>query len=196
MISTLNPGFGSIALDGQLCIRVLSVLENSIRWMSCIDERSRGKPTESDETFLLDFDPRSNSAEAMRLCRASSFPLERMICKALYIFHANMLGWSCRCSGYRHVLDELADTLCSDELPQTGYGEVWSWVAMITANGARRAGMGQIQHVVMAKILDVNESRGWGAIRDIMRTFLSHSTFEREWKQCWEKAVKAGPISS
>ncbi|KAI1613677.1 hypothetical protein EDD36DRAFT_204279 [Exophiala viscosa] len=190
MISGLTPGFRSIAVDGQLCTQVLDVLQNSVQWVSCIDGMSRVETNKSRETFLLSFDPRSNSAKAMRLCRDSNFTVERIICKALYIFHANILAWSCRCSGYRHVLNELADTLCSDELVQTSHGGIWSWITMITANGARRAGMGQIQNEVMAKFLDVNEGRDWASVIRTMRFFLSHSAFEREWECCWETAVK------
>ncbi|KAK4945293.1 hypothetical protein LTR10_015452 [Elasticomyces elasticus] len=190
MISGLTPGFRSIAVDARFCTQVLSVLLNTTRWIFCIDETSRVKTDEFKETFLLSFDPRSNSAEAMRLCRASNLTLERTICKALYILHANILAWSCRCSGYRHVLEELSETLCSDELSQRGYGEVWSWLAMVTANGARRAAMGRIQEEVMSKFQDVNEGRDWASIICTMRFFLSHSTFEREWERCWETGVK------
>ncbi|KIX07005.1 uncharacterized protein Z518_04981 [Rhinocladiella mackenziei CBS 650.93] len=112
LISALTPGFQSIAVSGQLSVHVLAVLRNTIRWTSCIDEKYGRSSSEDEQIFLTTYDPRANSAHAMRLCRVSgeAHRVESAICKALFVYHANILNWTCRCSGYRRIVRELAET--------------------------------------------------------------------------------------
>jgi len=193
-IAALAPGFRTIAMEGHLSIRVVSILDNTIRWTSCIEPGHGPKQSKINQTFLLGFDPRSNSAQAMRICRVSSeeHVIERAICKGLYIYHANILGWSHRCAGYLHIIGEIADTICSLEVEGLEMSGFWSWLSLLIANAARRGGMYQAQVDVMAKYMAFNrEVQDWESVRVNLKRFVWYSGLDREWKMCWEMARKA-----
>ncbi|KAK5554311.1 hypothetical protein LTR46_007509 [Exophiala xenobiotica] len=183
MIAALPPGFRFIS--NQLSTQLLSVLGKTVKWTSCIDQRLVDQ-SDSDETFLAGFDPRSNNAEAMRL--ASSKPmLERSISKALFLCHANILNWSCRCAVYKSTVLDLAETLRSDMLEKAGYEELSIWLVLVTANAARRGRLERVQSELLQKLVASRDCQ-WGSIREVLSKFLLHSKLEKEWKQCWEMA--------
>jgi hypothetical protein len=191
VIGTLTSGFRSLALESQLSIEVLGILARTIRWTRCIDPAPGLSPSATDQAFLANFDPRANSAELMRLCRVVGEEnlVETAICKAIYVYHANLLGWTCRCSGYRRVVEELGEALHRWESRKTWDRELWQWLAMITANAARRGKMQKLQIEVMAWLFAAEDTaRDWESMEETTKRFLSHSRLGREWKLCWAVA--------
>ncbi|EXJ79317.1 hypothetical protein A1O3_08819 [Capronia epimyces CBS 606.96] len=154
-INALPPGFRTIAMDGQLSAQVLGVLGDTVHWTSCIDHLYGQTSSDEKQAFLIGFDPRANSAKLMRLCRHSgrSRTVESTICKVLFIYHANLLNWTCRCSGYRRLVGELTEAVRLCDTQETWSRSFWSWAALITANAARRGGQEQCQFDVMAKFM-------------------------------------------
>jgi len=194
MIAALAPGFQNIAMQGHLSTQVVSILDNTIRWTSCIEQGRGPNQSKIDQMFLLDFDPRSNSSQAMRICRVSSekHAIEKAICKGLYIYHANILAWSHRCAGYLRIIEEMADTICSLEVEDAELRDFWSWLSLLIANAARRGCLYQAQVDVMAKYMALNkEGQAWESIQVNSKRFIWHSGLDREWKMCWEMAKKA-----
>ncbi|KIW20828.1 hypothetical protein PV08_01406 [Exophiala spinifera] len=184
-IAALTPGFRDIAARKQISAQLTSTLESTIRWTKCIDDQSACR-TKNDEDFLARFDPRMNNARAMRLSSCHEI-LERAICKALYLYHANVLGWSCRCAVYQSTVLDLAAILQTNTLEDAGHQELWMWLALLTANAARRGKLEQVQNEILAK-LATGAERYW-SIGTVIEKFLVHSMLEREWKQCWELAM-------
>lgn len=182
----------------QLSVDALSVLQKAIQWTRCTDS-DRGYILSDDaQMFLMEFDPRANSAQIMRLCRVSSQqrPVERAICKALFIYHANLLNWTCRCSGYQRVVQELAEELRVWESRETWAGDLWIWLSLLTANAARRSTLYQLQMQVMARLMALDSrAYDWESTLKVLQRFLLNSKLKREWKLCWDsaKALTAGP---
>ncbi|KAK5461381.1 hypothetical protein LTS15_003444 [Exophiala xenobiotica] len=183
MIAALPPGF--MFISNQLSTQLLSVLGKTVKWTTCIDQGLVDQ-SDSDEAFLAGFDPRSNNAEAMRLASSHAM-LERSISKALFLCHANILNWSCRCAVYKITVLDLAETLRSDMLEKAGYEELWIWLVLVTANAARRGRLESVQSELLEKLVASRDCQ-WGSIRDVLSKFLLHSKLEKEWKQCWEMA--------
>ncbi|KIW96669.1 uncharacterized protein Z519_02060 [Cladophialophora bantiana CBS 173.52] len=196
MIAALTAGFQSVAADGHLSSDVLSILANTVRWTTCIDrEPGSEAPSEDDQAFLMSFDPRLHSAQIMRLCRLSNEErkVERAVCKALFIYYANLLGWTCRCSGYRRIVEELGDALRCWLFEEAWARDLGEWLALLTANAARRGRLDYLQMEMMAKLVAREyPAQGWESVRAGLKKFLLHSRLEREWKQCWEAAVMSG----
>jgi len=141
----------------------------------------------------MNFDPRANSADLMRLCRVSDeeHMVERAICKAVYVYHANLLGWTCRCSGYRQVVEELGNALrlWVFQSAPVGDKDLWKWIALITANAARRGKLEHLQTDAMMSLLALEDSnQGWEQMQTVTKKFLYHSRLDREWKSCWDRA--------
>lgn len=183
-----------MAWNGHLSLDVLSVLAKTVRWTRCIDPSPGQSPSESDQTFLVNFDPRANSAKFMRLCRVSDdeHVIERTVCKALYIYHANLLGWSCRCSGYRRAVDELGDALRFWVFRESWDRDLWTWLALMTANAARRGKLAYLQMEVMARFLTLDDpSHDWEYLQSVTKKFLFHRVLDHEWKICWDTAKAA-----
>ncbi|KAJ9605016.1 hypothetical protein H2200_010405 [Cladophialophora chaetospira] len=190
-IGTLTPGFQLVASQGGLSVEVLAILAKTVHWTRCIDPRPGESPSGTDQAFLMNFDPRANSAELMRLCRVSDegHIIERAICKAVYIYHANLLGWTCRCSGYRQVVEELGHALRLWVFREAWNKNLWKWLALITANAARRGKLEHLQTEAMTSLLAMDESdKEWEQLRTVTKEFLYHSKLEREWKSCWDQA--------
>ena len=196
MLTTLTPGFRLIALDDQLSIQSLSLLADTVRWTVCVDHEYERLHSDDDEVFLMSFDPRANSAKAMKMCRISrpDRVVERALCKALFVYHANLLGWTCRCSGYRRIVAELADALRLCDYQAPGRKGFWSWLTLLTANAARRSGLQQLQAEMMTKFVAFNnEGMGsWDLVQALLKRFLLHSKLSREWRMCWETASSSG----
>jgi hypothetical protein len=194
LTSTLTPGLQAVARTGQVSSQLLSILSKTSRWIRCIDPELGQSPSSSDQTFLATFDPRANSAELMRLCRVSDDQhiVERSICQAIYVLHAHLLGWTCRCSGYRRVVEELGHTVRSWSSQPLWDRDLWRWLTMITANAARRGKMQTLQADLMSDLLnEIGSPRDWESLRQAMQTFLYHSKLGLEWKLCWEAATVA-----
>ena len=188
---TLTPSFQAIALDSQLSIKLLTILAKTIYWTRCIDPEPGQGPRQPDQAFLTSFDPQANSAELIRLCRLvdDSRVAERAICKALYIYHANLLGWTCRCSGYRRVVEELGETLRLWQFRELWDRDLWKWLALMTANAARRGKLQHLQTDVMASLLGLeNAMQDWKSMQEVTQKFLSHCKLDWEWKLCWDTA--------
>lgn len=195
MISSLTPGFHSVALEGQLSLPALSLVGETIRWTACIDNEYHERNSNDNQSFLMRFDPRANSAQAMRLCRISSrnHPVERAICKAIFVYHANMLNWTCRCSGYRRIVEELAEAVRYCNYHERWSRDLWSWLSLLTANAARRSFLQQLQVEMTAKFLALNiDLDSWESVQSLLRKFLLHSRMDREWKLCWEMKEYVG----
>ncbi|KIX95922.1 uncharacterized protein Z520_08177 [Fonsecaea multimorphosa CBS 102226] len=196
-VSTLTPGFQTVATDGHLSYDVVSILANTVRWTKLIDrEPGSEAPSKEDQVFLTSLDPRLQSAQVMRLCRVSAAgrKMERAICKAVFIYHANLLGWTCRCSGYRRIVEELGDALRLWVFEEPWDRELWEWLALVTANAARRGQLQHLQMEVMAKFVSLGyPTPEWDFIRGVLKKFLLHSRLEREWKFCWETAMILRP---
>ncbi len=112
-----------------------------------------------------------------------------MICKAVYIYHANLLGWTCRCSGYRQVVEELGSALRFWDFRETWSRDLWTWLALITANAARRGKMEHLQMEVMMSLFALSDDvQDWDSMRKVTKSFLYHSKLDREWKLCWDMA--------
>jgi hypothetical protein len=191
VIGTLTPGFQSLAFDGHLSVEVLSNLAKTVHWTRCIDSEPGKSSSGTDQAFLTNFDPRANSADLMRLCRASSqeHAVERAICKAVYVYYANLLGWTCRCSGYRRVVGELASALRSWDFQETWDRDLWKWLALVTANAARRGKLQHFQAEVMAGLFALGGSgQDWKSVQMAAKKFLFHNKLGREWEMCWDMA--------
>lgn len=185
-IAALTPGFRDMATRNQISAQLISALEDTIRWTKCIDNQSACR-TDDDEGFLTSFDPRLNNARIMKLSACHEM-LERAICKALFLYHANVLGWSCRCAVYRSTVFDLAAMLQTNKLEGAGYQEVWTWLALVAANAARRGKIEQVQNEILAKFT-TGTHRYWPSVSAVLGKFLVHSKLESEWKQCWELAL-------
>ncbi|KIW72343.1 hypothetical protein PV04_00542 [Phialophora macrospora] len=191
IIGTLTPGFQSLASEGRLSVEVISSLAKTTRWTRCIDPEPGKSPSGIDQAFLTNFDPRANSADLMRLCRVSSEEnaVERAICKAVYIYYANLLGWTCRCSGYRRMVEELGNTLRAWDFQETWDKGLWKWLALVTANAARRGKLQQLQTEMMTGLLALGGSgQDWKSVQLETQKFLFHSKLGREWEMCWDMA--------
>lgn len=194
MMAALTPGFRAMALAGHLSLQVVSILDNTIRWSSSMEYGHGPQQAQLDQKFLVGYDPRSNSAQAMTICRVSGekHAIERAVCKVLYIYHANLLNWSSRCAGYLRIIGELAEDIRSREVEDMEMGTFWSWASMVTANAARRAGLEHVQADLMAKFMVLDpEARTWESAQAGLKRFVSHCELEREWKTCWETATDA-----
>ncbi|OCT46770.1 hypothetical protein CLCR_01883 [Cladophialophora carrionii] len=191
VIGTLTPGFKALASDGQLSVEVLSSLAKTVRWTRCIDPEPGQSPSGNDQAFLMTFDPRANSADLMRLCRISGeeYAVERAVCKAVYVYHANLLGWTCRCSGYRRVVEELGTALRSWDFHKTWDRDLWKWLALVTANAARRGKLQHLQAELMTRLFASGSSeQDWKSVQLATKKFLFHRTLGREWEMCWDMA--------
>ncbi|KAJ9643145.1 hypothetical protein H2204_002040 [Knufia peltigerae] len=184
-MAALTPGFRDIARRKEISAQLISTLADTIRWTKCIDDQSACR-TDDDEEFLARFDPRLNNARIMRLSSCHE-TLERAIGKGLFLYHANLLGWSCRCAVYRSTLFDLASILQTNKLETTGHRELWIWLAFIAANAARRGRLEQVQNEILAK-LTTGVDQDWPSVSTVLGKFLVHSKLENEWKQCWELA--------
>lgn len=192
MMAALTPGFRTMAIAGHLSLQVVSILDNTIRWTSSMEYGHGPQQAKLDQTFLVGYDPRSNSAQAMTICRVPSekHAMERTVCKVLYVYHANLLNWSSRCAGYLRIISELAEDMGSREVEDVEMGAFWSWTAMVTANAARRAGLKHVQADLMAQFMVLHpEARTWESVQAGLKRFLSHGGLEREWQMCWETAT-------
>ncbi|KIW84458.1 hypothetical protein Z517_03708 [Fonsecaea pedrosoi CBS 271.37] len=193
IIDALPMGFQFVAGDGHLSYDTITILANTDRWTKLIDrEAGSDVLSEEDQAFLVSFDPRLQSAQVMRLCRISAAErkIETAICKTVFIYHANLLGWTCRCSGYRRIVEELGDVLRSWVFEETWDRELWEWLAVVTANAARRGQLHSLQMEVMTKLMTLGDpALGWDGVRRQLKKFLLHSKLEREWKLSWETAM-------
>ncbi|KIW30513.1 uncharacterized protein PV07_06254 [Cladophialophora immunda] len=192
-VAALTVGFQSVAADGHLSYDTLSILANTVRWTKLIDRNPGSEaPSKEDQVFLMSLDPRLQSAQVMKLCRVSTpgHNVERAICKAVFIYYANLLGWTCRCSGYRRIVEELGDALRFWVFEESWDRDLWEWLALVTANAARRGQLHYLQMEVMAKFVALGSPvAGWDSIRGGLQKFLLHTRLEREWKFCWETAT-------
>ncbi|OAP62404.1 hypothetical protein AYL99_04607 [Fonsecaea erecta] len=191
-VSTMSMGFQSVATDGHLSYDVVSVLADTVRWTRLIDREQGSEPlSKEDQAFLMSLDPRLQSARVMRLCRVSAagHNVEQAICKAVFVYHAHLLGWTCRCSGYRRIVEELGDTLRFWTFGKPWDTELWKWLALVTANAARRGQLHHLQMELMDRFVNLDSpAPGWDSIREVLTKFLFHSRLGREWKLCWETA--------
>ncbi|ETI29032.1 hypothetical protein G647_01485 [Cladophialophora carrionii CBS 160.54] len=191
VIGTLTPGFQTLASHGQLSVEVLANLAKTVQWTRCIDPEPGQSPSATDQAFLRTFDPRANSADLMRLCRISGeeYAVERAVCKAVYVYHANLLGWTCRCSGYRRVVEELGTALRSWDFHKPWDRDLWKWLALVTANAARRGKLQHLQAEVMTSLFASSGSeQDWKSVQLATNKFLFHRTLGREWEMCWDIA--------
>ncbi|EXJ65077.1 hypothetical protein A1O7_01417 [Cladophialophora yegresii CBS 114405] len=191
VIGTLTPGFQTLASDGQLSVEVLSNLAKTVHWSRCIDPEPGQSPSGTDQAFLMTFDPRANSADLMRLCRIAGkdCAVERAVCKAVYVYHANLLGWTCRCSGYRRVVEELGTALRRWDFHKTWDKDLWKWLALVTANAARRGKLQHLQTEVMTSLFASSGSgQDWKSVQTATKKFLYHSALSQEWEICWHMA--------
>lgn len=188
MIEDLTPGFRPAAMDGQLSLAAISVLRNTILWTDYIDHGDGLALSEDKQKFLTGFDPRANGAQVMRLCRVSDSDhrAERSICMALFIYHANILNWTNKCSGLRLVIEELGDILLLWDFGHTWDKNLLIWLCFITGNAARRANLARLHTQLMDKAMALSEEKQtWEVIHKMLESFLVHSRLDREWKMCW-----------
>lgn len=191
-LSNLTPGFQNMALEGHLSVCVLTILESTIRWTRCIGSEFSNTISDDDQRFLIDFDPRANAAMVMELCRTvdQQYHLERALCKALYIYHANILHWTCRCSGYKRVVRELADNVLSASPQKQWEVDFWSWISLLITNAARRGSMPQLQSEAMTKFFSwSSRDQTWSDVADKLGEFLYHSGLGGEWELCWAAGI-------
>jgi hypothetical protein len=194
MIIALPFGFQGVAMDGQLSIHVMSVLEKTVRWTKCIDRGSDKSPPYYDQGFLVEFDPRANSSLLIQWCRISSEGrnLERALCKALFVYHANILNWTCRCAGYKRIMGELLEAVRTCNPQEFWEIDFWLWMCLLAANGARRGALQQVQAEFMDNFLRLNRQKyTWVSIQGLFTGFLLHSSLISEWKLCWDMAQRA-----
>jgi hypothetical protein len=187
-LANLTPGFQHMASEGHLSTHVLTILENTIRWTQCIGPDSTNTVSDDDQAFLIDFDPRANAAMVMELCRTvdHQYHMERALCKALFIYHANILHWTCRCSGYKRIVRELADTVLSAHPKKQWEVDFWSWMSLLITNSARRGSLPQLQAEVMTKFFSWSgRDQDWDEVTEKLGAFLYHSGLGGEWRLCW-----------
>jgi hypothetical protein len=191
-LSKLTPGFQDMALEGHLSVHVLTILENTIRWTRCIGSESMDTTSDDDQKFLVDFDPRANTAMVMELCRTlgQQRHIERALCKALFIYYANILHWTCRCSGYKRVVRELADNVLSAQPQKQWEVDFWSWMSLLITNAARRGSLPQLQSETMTKFFSwTGRDQTWDEVVDTLRAFLFHGGLGGEWRLCWAAGI-------
>lgn len=177
-----------MASEGHLSTHVLAILENTIRWTRCIAPDSANTLSDDDQTFLIDFDPRANAAMVMELCRTvdHQYQMERALCKTLFIYHANILHWTCRCSGYKRLVRELADNVLSADPKKQWEVDFWSWMSLLIANAARRGSLPHLQSETMNKFFGWSgRDQDWDEVSDNLGAFLYPSGLGGEWRLCW-----------
>ena len=192
MISSLTPGFQAMSKEGHLSIHLMEILSNTIRWTNVINSGANGPCSDSDQDFLLAFDPRANSALVMELCRVSSQQKhwERALCRALYVYHANILNWSCRCTGYKRVVGELAEDLSSANPQKQWEMNFWSWMSLLISNAARKGALPHLQSEAMGKFFGWNSrEKTWDEVEKALRGVLFHTRSIGEWKLCWRAGI-------
>jgi len=191
-VSRLTPGFQDLASQGHLSVHVLTILENTIRWTRCIGPEATDTASDDDQKFLIDFDPRATTAMVMELCRILDQQryLEKALCKALFIYYANILHWTCRCSGYKRVVSELADNVLSAQPRKPWEVAFWSWMSLLITNAARRGSLSQLQSDTIDKFFTwQGRTQDWDEIVETLKTILFHGGLGGEWRLCWSAGM-------
>lgn len=178
--------------EGHLSVHVLTILVNTIRWTRCIGPEATDTTSDDDQKFLIDFDPRANTAMVMELCRTLDQQryIEKVLCKALFIYYANILHWTCRCSGYKRVTSELADNVLSARPQKPWELAFWSWMSLLITNAARRGSLPQLQSDTMNKFFSwMGRNQDWDEIMDTLKAFVFHDGLGGEWRLCWSAGM-------
>jgi hypothetical protein len=199
-IAALPIGFRRLAWRGELSVPLIDLLSKVLQWIAVLASRNNDKGlSHPDQTFLLQCDPRQNAAIATRYSRRLGTPnsIERCICRCLVVLHANILNWSCRCTGYQRVLGELAAIIANRRLLQIDQGreddedeEFWSWVTLVTANAARRGAKPDLQAELISSFFTFSvQNVYWNYVKLTAKKYLWPEALSKDLEQCWRQGM-------